>query len=183
MKYEAFFSRLGFGKLESDIYVTLLQNSPLSISDIAREIGTYRGVLYRIIPLLLEKWVISIEKEGKRTRYRAESPEKLRALYEAEQATFETIISQMERDYTRSVARSQFCDILKEETNSKKYLLMSVKHFPKMASWYRYSSRKADRSPDAELVQRYKELRNEKKLQRMIITNDELARTKRWWLG
>lgn len=55
MKYEAFFSRLGFGKLESDIYVALLQNSPLSISDIAREIGTYRGVLYRIIPLLLEK--------------------------------------------------------------------------------------------------------------------------------
>lgn len=38
-------------------------------------------------------------KEGKRMLYRAESPEKLRLLYEAEQATFETIISQMERDY------------------------------------------------------------------------------------
>lgn len=38
-------------------------------------------------------------KDRKRTLYRAESPEKLRALYEAEQATFETIISQMEKDY------------------------------------------------------------------------------------
>lgn len=55
MKYEAFFSRLGFGKLESDIYVALLTKSPLSISDIAREIRAYRGALYQTLPLLLEK--------------------------------------------------------------------------------------------------------------------------------
>lgn len=181
MKYEAFFSRLGFGKLESDIYVTLLQNSPLSISDIAREIGTYRGVLYRIIPLLLEKWVISIEKEGKRTRYRAESPEKLRALYEAEQATFETIIAQMERDYEVG-GEKPILRYFEGKDELKKIFIDVGQTLPKDGTWYRYSSRKADRSPDADLVKRYKELRNEKKLQRMIITNDELARTKRWWL-
>lgn len=181
MKYEAFFSRLGFGKLESDIYVALLRKSPLSISDIAREIRAYRGVLYQTLPLLLEKWVISTVKEGKRTLYRAESPEKLRLLYEAEQATFETIISQMERDYMveweKPVLR-----YFEWREELKKIFIDVGQTLPKDGTWYRYSSRKADKSPDVELVKRYKELRDEKKLQRMVITNDSLAKTKRWWL-
>lgn len=181
MKYEAFFSRLGFGKLESDIYVALLRKSPLSISDIAREIRAYRGVLYQTLPLLLEKWVISTVKDRKRTLYRAESPEKLRLLYEAEKATFETIISQMEKDYMVDGEKP----VLRyfEGKEELKKIFIDVGHtLPKNGTWYRYSSRKADRSPDTELVKRYKELRDEKKLQRMIITNDSLAKTKRWWL-
>lgn len=181
MKYEAFFGRLGFGKLESDIYIALLSKSPLSISDIAREIRTYRGLLYRTLPLLLEKWVISTVKERKRTLYRAESPEKLRAIYEIEQATFETIISQMERDYTIEWEKP-ILRYFEGKDELKKIFTDVGQTLPKDGTWYRYSSRRIDRSPDVELVKRYKELRNEKKLQRMIITNDSLAKNKRWWM-
>ena len=72
-------------------------------------------------------------------------------------------------------------EILEEETEEIKKIFTDVgQTVPKNGTWYRYSSRKASRSPDADMVRRYKELRDEKKLQRMIITNDELARTKRW---
>ena len=55
MNYKAIFTRLGFGDMETQIYLTLLKKSPLSITDIAREIKTYRNILYQVIPLLLEK--------------------------------------------------------------------------------------------------------------------------------
>ncbi len=118
-------------------------------------------------------------KEGKRTLYRAESPDNLRALYEAEQATFETIIAEMEKDYVIDGEKPvlRYFDGREE---IKKIFTDVGQTVPKNGTWYRYSSRKASRSPDADMVRRYKELRDEKKLQRMIITNDELARTKRW---
>ncbi len=123
--------------------------------------------------------MISTVKEGKRTLYRAESPEKLRLLYEAEQATFETIISQMERDYMVE-GEKPVLRYFEGKDELKKIFIDVGQTLPKDGTWYRYSSRKADRSPDVELVKRYKELRDEKKLQRMVITNDSLAKTKRW---
>jgi len=181
MNYKAIFTRLGFGDMETQIYLTLLKKSPLSITDIAREIKTYRNILYQVIPLLLEKWVISTMKQGKRTWYRAESPEKLRELYEEEMMTFETIISQMEKDFQVKGEKP----ILRyyEGKNELKKMFIDVGHsVPEDGIWYRYSSRIAARSPDKEMIQRYRELRDEKHIQRMIITSDELARTKRWWL-
>lgn len=181
MNYWAFFLRLGFGKVESDIYLTLLKKSPLSISDIAREIRVYRGVLYQTLPLLLEKWVISMVKDRKRTLYQAESPEQLRLLYESEQETFDTIISQMEREY-KIDGKKPVLRYFEWQKEIQKMFTDVGQTLPKNGTWFRYSSRKSDRSPDHTLVKRYKELRDEKKLQRMVITNDELARTKRWWM-
>jgi hypothetical protein len=85
----------------------------------------------------------------------------------------------MERDYTVSDEKPVL-RYFEGRDELKKIFIDIGQTLPQDGVWYRYSSRKADRSPDVELVQRYKELRNEKKLQRMIITNDELARTKKW---
>lgn len=182
MKYEAFFSRLGFGETRERYLCRSTQKvSPLYLWYCAWDTGVSRSPLSDSPLTSLEKWVISTVKEGKRTLYRAESPEKLRLLYEAEQATFETIISQMERDYMveweKPVLR-----YFEGKEELKKIFTDVGQSLPKNGTWYRYSSRKTSRSPDAEMVKRYKELRDEKKLQRMIITNDELACTKRWWI-
>ena len=86
-------------------------------------------------------------KQGKRTWYRAESPEKLRELYEEEMMTFETIISQMEKDFQVKGEKP----ILRyyEGKNELKKMFIDVGHsVPEDGIWYRYSSRIAARSPD-----------------------------------
>lgn len=80
MKINSLLTQLGLPEPAVIIYQTLLKHGSLTISDIAKQGGLYRPIIYKHLPFLLEKTLISESKHGKRTIYSAESPSALEHL-------------------------------------------------------------------------------------------------------
>lgn len=89
MKQPSLFAKLGFPTQAETIYQSLLRGGPNTIAGLAKTTGLYRPLLYRQLPLLLEKSLISESRLGKRTVYAAENPSNLQAALEELWAEFE----------------------------------------------------------------------------------------------
>lgn len=89
MKKISLFTKLGLPAQAETIYQTLLKSGPTTLAGLAKATGLYRPLLYRQLPLLLEKNLISESKLGKRTIYTAENPSNLQSVLEELQAEFQ----------------------------------------------------------------------------------------------
>ena len=105
MKLSTLFSSLGLSKLESDIYFVLLRLNRASISTIAGEVQTYRPTVYRTLPKLISKGLVSQVKSGKRTVYIAEDPKKLKELADNIQYELGETLPELSRVYDGSQKR------------------------------------------------------------------------------
>ncbi len=105
MYIEKTLKSLGLTEIESDIYLCLLKNHRASISEITRQTGIYRPTIYRNIPNLISKSLISKVKSGKRIMFIAENPEKLKLLTNELQNSLEEIMPEMSRLYLGSQKR------------------------------------------------------------------------------
>ena len=76
-------SKLGLTKIESSIYLALLDEGNLSVSSIAEKTGLYRPQVYKYLPRLIDKNLASESREGKRKTYMAESPRQIQNLIES----------------------------------------------------------------------------------------------------
>lgn len=79
MKKTSLFAKLGLPAQAETIYQTLLKSGPETLAGLAKTTGLYRPLLYRQLPLLVGKNLISESKLGKRTMYTAENPSNLQA--------------------------------------------------------------------------------------------------------
>ena len=86
MKKHSLFAKLGLPRQAENIYQALLKGGPTTLAGLAKATGLYRPLLYRQLPLLLDKNLISETKEGKRTVYTAENPNNLQFVLEDLQA-------------------------------------------------------------------------------------------------
>jgi len=77
MKNEQLLQKLGLSDEESRIYLSLLDLGSANISEIAKGSGLYRPVIYKYLPGLIAKGLVSQSKMGKRAVYSAESPRSL----------------------------------------------------------------------------------------------------------
>lgn len=75
-------NRLGLSKSEGEIYLCLLRKSPLTVGEISKHSGLYRPTIYKILPSLNERNLISQSRKGKRIVYTASSPTSLKNLVE-----------------------------------------------------------------------------------------------------
>ncbi len=69
--------KLGLVAPLSTIYLSLLEMGQATLGTLSKHSGVYRPTLYRNMPLLIEKGLVSKSQKGKRTVYIAEDPSKL----------------------------------------------------------------------------------------------------------
>jgi HTH-type transcriptional regulator, sugar sensing transcriptional regulator len=100
-KFESFLKKIGLSEKEAVLYMAILTHGPSSKSDMVLRTNLHRPEVYRYLPLLIERGLVSLVSTGKRALYVAESPELLVSLLE----TLESEMSHMLPDLLSLHAR------------------------------------------------------------------------------
>jgi predicted transcriptional regulator len=93
---------LGLSGQMIDIYLFLTGNKAQTISDIAKRVGIHRPMIYKLLPELTQKGLVTTTKLGKRILYTAESPINLKGLLSSTETKLEQIIPELLERYQKS---------------------------------------------------------------------------------
>ncbi|MEI7741378.1 MAG: helix-turn-helix domain-containing protein [bacterium] len=174
--------KLGLTPHESAIYLALIDSGAATLTEIARSTGIHRALIYKAIPGLIERRLISVTPKGKRLKYVAESPEHLRESFENLSNQFGLLIPELEARQKAKAGKPtvKFFEGLKGMST---VLDDMVKVLKKGDIYYRYSSRKESTDIERILPASYRKLRDEKQLERYVITSERDKSKKHERLG
>jgi sugar-specific transcriptional regulator TrmB len=175
------FGRIGFSKKESTIYISLIQNGPSTVSDLMRNTKMYRPAIYSVLPGMIEKGIVSIAPKGKQKLYVAESPSHLRPILdEADRGISKEILDLEEQYRTKNKAP------LVTYSKGRKGIIAAysdmVHSLKKGETYYRYSSASV-LNRERYIPKDYRQVRDAKQLERLVITNEPTKRAHKDRLG
>ena len=174
---ETVLAKLGLSAHESATYLDLLQNGTATIGALAKRTGLYRPALYKLVPILIEKGLVSrVQTKHKQQHYRAESPERLDALFETARRQLEEALPELASIYTRQQTRP-IVRFLEGKVGIRSVFADILTTLKRGDIFYRYSSIKEIPSRNY-LPPHYKEIRDKKRLERLVITNAPMAQAK-----
>ncbi len=174
----AVLEKIGLNKKEGAIYIALLHLGPANISEIARKTGIQRPLIYKELPGLLQKMLIVKVPKGQREYYSAEPPEKLEALFENLKVEFSKAIPEL-RDLSRFARNKPTIKFLEGRNGIMSVFLDIVTSLKRGDTFCRYSSAKEMARVETYLPKNYRELRDNKQLERLVITTEEIAKGKK----
>lgn len=164
---------------DSEIYLFLINNPKKTISELSKNLDINRPKLYKVLPHMEEQWLISKVLIWKRYFYIAENPKILNSYFENIKKDFDLFIPEIENIYSNNFTKPVFKH-LSWKSWIKNIFLDIANTLNKGDVFYRYSSRNSVEKTsikDSE-YNKYKKIREEKKLERMVITNDYLNNIK-----
>jgi sugar-specific transcriptional regulator TrmB len=171
--------KLGLTKNESAIYLALLEMGTSNISQISEKISIHRPLIYKAIPSLLEKKLITKTQKFKSIVYGAEPPNRLETLFDDLKIDFFETLPDLEDAYASSEKKPKI-RFLEGKDGTKRIFDDVVRSLKKGDTFYRYSSNKNGQEKKDKYVPRiYRKMRDDKKLQREVITNIQTAKGKR----
>ncbi len=169
MKKKTFLEKIGFSPQESLIYRSLLERGPSSISELMRSTGLYRPTIYATLPLLIDKGLVTSVPKGKTKRYAAQSPQKIEAVFRDLAAEFSNEMAVMEEEFKINQKKPvvTYTEGAKGITAAYSDVVHSLK---KGDMYYRYSSASV-LNREKYVPKDYREVRDKKGLERLVITN------------
>ncbi len=176
MQTKALLRRIGLGKNETDIYLSLLESGPGTVSDIARQTGLHRPIVYKHLPSLKEQGLVTVSKKGERAVFVAESPERLEKLLDDARAQLLAVLPELSASF-QSNGKRPTVKTLDGKKGIRFVFDDLVRTLKRGDTFYRYSS--ARQSRDAYLPTNYRSERDAKRLERFVITSQARANEKR----
>ncbi len=176
MKYTSSLRQIGMSKDSAIVYETLLREGQLSLSRLSDLTEIHRPGLYALLPRMINRDLVVEVKKGKRTEYVATSPRKLEPLVENTKNMLESIVEDLNDEFTRKQIVPKIEAYYGKDGIGRVFMDV-VTTLDKGETFYRYSVRK-DIYKDF-LPKAYRQLRDEKKIERLAITNDEGALRKK----
>lgn len=172
---EFILQKLWLSQDESNIYLFLIQNQNQTITEISKWTKINRPKLYKILPNMVETGLIGNIMNGKRTHYIAENPKILSQYLENIKNEYDLYIPEIEKLYQNQFSKPIFKHLTWK--NGIKNIFIDIGNTLK--TWdifYRYSSRNdvTKTSIPQKDYEQYKKLREEKRLERYVITNEYL---------
>lgn len=174
MDHKKFLQKLGLNEQESKIYLALLEYGKMGVSDIARKTKLYRTMIYDALAGLLREELISVAPKGKYKVYNAESPKKLEKKFLELSNHFDEEISALSTLHLTSDKNRPLVKYIEGRQGIVGVHDDIVETLKKGDTYYRYSSSNAHRNPDPRgvyLSKKYRLLRDQKQLERKVITN------------
>jgi sugar-specific transcriptional regulator TrmB len=167
--------KIGLNKNESAIYLALLEMGTSNISQISEKTSIHRPLVYKAIPSLLDKKLITKTQKLKSVVYGAEPPNRLESMFDDLKIDFFEILPDLEDAYSSSEKRPKI-RFLEGKDGTKRIFDDVVRSLKKGDVFYRYSSNKdGNEKKDKSVPRIYRKMRDEKKLQREVITNAQTA--------
>jgi sugar-specific transcriptional regulator TrmB len=178
MKKEHVFEKLGLRQDEASIYSALLSSEPETVSGIAKLTGLHRPTIYRILPRLIERGLIAVVPHGKQKRFAAESPEKLKTLLDKVAGDLQGAIPELMRAFS-SQHKKPVVKFLEGRNGIMSVFEDLVLTLHRGDVFYRYSSGRDVKKNEYYLPKNYRDIRDQKQLERFVITNAQTAGTKK----
>ena len=169
MKIYDTLERIGLPEPSVKIYLTLLEYGHCNPSDIARHADMHRTDVYRFLPLLEDRRLVTRFLSGKRTLYRANDPKHLREVLSSLESRLDIIIETLQ-EKQQKIGEGMF-EYGRGADAIRSIYEQSIDDIPPDSTIYRYSSRKRTYggvTPSPE----YKEKRKQKRIYRKLITNE-----------
>lgn len=177
MKYDQALARIGLSEKESMVYVALIETGPATVSAISRKSRLHRPVIYRVLPELQARGLVTATPKGKLTLYAAEPPEKLETLLrEVRSALRDEVIPEL-KGLFQSASSRPTVKVL-EGAGGIAFVFDDLLDSLKSGeTYYRYSSvRESVYRTGKYLPPRYKERRERKRIERLVITSEAARR-------
>lgn len=146
-----------------------------NIVEISNRTGLHRPLIYKTIPYLVESWLVSRVLRWKRNYYKAESPEHLKKLFLSLTQRFDGIMPELE-DLYNTWNKNPTIQILNWRKGVRQVFEDVIISLNKWDTYYRYSSR--SNFNQSFLPSGYREMRDKKQIQRMVITSEKLEKQK-----
>ncbi|MEZ4194842.1 MAG: helix-turn-helix domain-containing protein [Candidatus Paceibacterota bacterium] len=170
--------KLGIPAPEADIYLSLLHRGGMKIAEISRVTGINRPRLYRLLPQMIEDGFVSEASRGKQKIYVPAHPVRLRELHENLQKDFEETLPDLEHLYEGRSKRPLIRHFSGKNCIKKIFHEMVVTMKPK-DTVYRYSSPPRKHKGEDYLPKGYREIRDKKQLERLVISGAWYAEGKK----
>lgn len=170
MELKAILTTFGLSKTEAGVYMDLVQYGTQTISEISRTSKLHRPAIYRSLPHLKEKGLISERRIGKLIHYAAEPPERLRNVIDNLHKDLDTVIPTLKQMNTRKTPVVRRLDGKAGVHAVYEDILSTLK---KGAEFYRYSSESSEHILTVGLPKDYEKRRDAMKLERLVITNPD----------
>lgn len=168
----------GLNEKEYLLYETLISYGPLTISEITTHTVLHRPYAYKTIRSLIQKKFVIESKTGKKKVYIAEQPTKLISLIpERKDQVIETIYN-LEEKYSAPKLNISVKTFQGKKAITAVYedIIFSLK---KEETFYRYTSEKDTKYVDSLLPKNYRIIRDNKKLERLVISNAQSSLNKK----
>ncbi|MBI2047774.1 MAG: hypothetical protein HYT27_01410 [Parcubacteria group bacterium] len=178
MENKDILTKIGLSAEESTIYTTLLEEGPGTVSFISKHTGLHRPRIYTILPEMVSQGLISVVPKGKQKHYVAESPQKLKLLAEDIAHQFQEQLPELEALYSRRQKKPivKFLSGRRGIIFVYEDLLTTLK---RGEIFYRYSSARSQRRQDWYVPKNYREHRDQKGIERFVITNEKTSGRKK----
>ena len=176
MQYSNALQRLGLSIKESEIYEELLNKGSLSMVKLSQTTGINRPALYILIPKMINRGLVIETKKGKRIEYIASSPNKLEPLVKNAQQSLDNIVNNLNTEFSKKQI------VPKIETyygvnGMSRVLLDIVTTLNKGDKYYCY--RVKNKYKKTPLPKEYYRIKEEKKIERLIIASPDVANRKK----
>lgn len=178
MNIEQTLGRAGLNIAQQTIYLTLLTTPDQTVAELARSSGLNRPLVYKTLPELESLGLVVNLHKGKRIKYTALSPDRLRTLLADSLTELEAGLPVIKQLYDQSVSPQQV-SVYKGKDNIKHVFSDLIQTLNKGEVFYRYSARKESKNGESYLPKDYRKIRDEKQLQRFVITNAKIAKQKK----
>ncbi len=169
-KEKSLLQNLGMNQHESLIYEKLLEKETNSITDIEKLTKLHRPQIYNALKVLQEKNLVQIVIKGKRKYYSATSPQAIEQIFTQKEKEFFDYIENLYRTYEKSHSHKPEVTFSEGKEAIQKTYSDIPKELKRNGMYYRYMPvSKLYRS--RYLPKNYREERDKKSLERMVITS------------
>ena len=100
MNYLNSLKKLGLNEIEGKIYLSLLNRAPITVGEISKYSGIYRPTIYKALPVLMQKNLVSQSRKGKRYVFTAEPPASLEGFVEGLKEELDQILPELNLIYS-----------------------------------------------------------------------------------
>lgn len=175
MEIRKILPKIGLTQNESDIYLSLVGSGPARISDIFKNTGIHRPIIYQTLPKLAAKELITESTKGKQKYFAAEPPRKLKKLFSDLIDSFDSEIAELEEEYSAKSIKPKV-KYLEGITGIKSVHEDLVTSLKRDDIYYRFTSN-TDLNKIAKYHPKdYLKRRDNKNLQRFIINNEAIKK-------
>ncbi len=159
------------------VYAALLDVGQQSIAALSRTTGLHRPALYTVLPRLERKGLVSRIKVKNRVHFAAESPTRLLEAYQREVAQATTELETLATTYTTSRPERPRLRFTEGTSAVLRAFDDVIDTLPIGGTFYRYSARTI--TPTVGFTEtRYAKNRDQRRIERLVITSEAKARTK-----
>lgn len=174
MKNIDILKKIGLNKTESAVYLSLVEMGPSTVFKISKKASIHRPLIYKALPNLEERKLVTSFLKGKHTFYNAEPPSKLEEIFNDLRNDFFEMLPELEDQYsTRNL--KPIIRFLEGKEGIKNVYLDIVTILNKGDSFYRYSSAKDLKKAKSYLPKNYEKMRDNKKIERKVIMAESKA--------